>query len=567
MKRNIILIQLFIVTFFYSCNNLDLNPLSEGSTENWYSTETEIEMALNELYRVDYWPKGNEYWTDDMTGRETNHEIVNGTFNGQSPEATSLWTSMYAGIARANVLLEKMDKAADLGFSQTKIDRFKAEAYFARASFYSNLISYFGDVVYLTEVVDIEKAFTLGRSPKSEIVPKVYEDFDKAIKDLPETYGTASLQRATKGAALALKARFALYIGDWRMAAESAKGCMDLNIYKLHPDFSNLFLTNTKNSVESVFMLPRSIEFDVTIHYTTGLATITRNAGGWAQYNPSWDLLASFLCRDGLPIDESPLFNSKKPFENRDPRCAATIVEFGTRHLGFTYDPHPNTLQVMNFNTGRMQTNNDTRANAQYASFNGLVWKKGVDEEYLKNGNKPTPDNIIIRYADVLLMYAESKIELNEIDQTVLDAINSVRARAYGVDKSSTANYPSVVMVPQNQLRNIIRIERRMEFAYEGLRYMDLVRWRLATKALNSKNYGLLYPASLLREKVVNPGLWFWPSTPQIDENGLSDFSQMENAGQIAVLSQRSWNDRQYLWPIPTKEILINENLTQNPDY
>ncbi|WP_301706535.1 RagB/SusD family nutrient uptake outer membrane protein, partial [uncultured Parabacteroides sp.] len=227
----------------------------------------------------------------------------------------------------------------------------------------------------------------------------------------------------------------------------------------------------------------------------------------------------------------------------------------------------PEALEVMNYNTGKMQKNNDTRANAQYASFNGLVWKKGIDETWLDNGKDVDPDKIVIRYADILLIYAEAKIELNQIDQSVLDAINMVRSRAYGVDKAATDQYPAVKETDQSKLRKIVRLERRMEFAYEGLRYMDLVRWKLASKALSNKSYGLLYPASLLIENVTSKGGWFWPSTPKIDEDGIPDFTEMEKAGQITVLSQRLWDDRQYLWPIPTKEILINKNLKQNPGY
>ena len=190
-----------------------------------------------------------------------------------------------------------------------------------------------------------------------------------------------------------------------------------------------------------------------------------------------------------------------------------------------------------------------------------------MDETWLENGKDVDPDKIVIRYADVLLMYAEAKIELNEVDQSVLDAINRVRARAYGVGLADTDKYPAVTGTDPAKLRKTVRLERRMEFANEGLRYMDLVRWRLASKALTNKSYGILYPSSLLIDKVTSKGGWFWPSTPRIDEDGIPDFTEMENAGQIAVLSQRLWNDRQYLWPVPTKEVLINENLKQNPDY
>lgn len=566
MKRNII-IALLSCSLLSSCFDLDLNPLAQGSTENWYSTETEFEMALKDGYRQDFWPKDESSWSDDFVQRNINSSILNGTLNGQEGDVTDRWAKWYKAIARANTVLASLSKGQEAGISSTKITAYEAEARFLRAAMYAQLISHFGDVVYVTEVIDIDRAFQIGRTPKADIIPEVYADFDKAAEGLPATYTGTATKRSTKGAALALKARFALYMGDYDVAAEAAKACMDLGVYQLHKDFGNLFLPTTRDAEESVFLLPRSVTDKVVVGSTVVMNTITRNVGGWAAWNPSWELLASFTCTDGLPIDESPLFDSHDPFKNRDPRCGATIVPFGSRFLGFDYNPHPEALEVMNYNTGKMQKNNDTRANAQYASFNGLVWKKGVDENWLQNGNTVDPDNIIIRYADVLLIYAEAKIELNQIDQSVLDAINSVRARAYGVEKEATAEYPAVTETNQDKLRQILRIERRMEFANEGLRYMDLIRWKLAGKALSKKNYGMLYPASLLIEKVVSKGGWFWPETPQIDEDGIADFTKMEEEGFISPLTQRLWNDRQYLWPIPTKEVLINKNLKQNPGY
>ena len=550
-----------------SCIDLDLNPLSQASSENWYSDETEIEMSIKDFYRDSFWPLDNENRTDDFIYRETQSSIVNGTLNGQDGDVTTLWTNQYKSIARTNTILANKDKMLAMGISEEKVNQYMAEALFQRASCYARLVTYFGNVVYVTEVIDIDAAFQMGQTPKEEVIPLIYADYDEAIKYLPEKYTGTSSQRATKGAAMAMKARFALYMGDWEVCRDAAKQCMDLGIYKLHSSYADLFLSTTKNAEEAIFLLPRSIEYDVTYGSSNVKNEVTRNPGGWGAYCPSWDLLASYLCTDGLPIDESPLFDPHNPFKNRDPRCTATIVEFGTRHLGFDYNPHPDAVEVMNYNTGKMQKNNDARVNAQYASYNGLVWKKGIDETWLENGMDVDPDKIIIRYADVLLMYAEAKIELNQIDQSVLDAINQVRARAYGVDYTQTNAYPAVTTTDQQKLRSILRAERRMEFAKEGLRYMDLVRWKIAGKALTRPNYGMLYPVSLLKEKVVDKGLWFWPETPAIDEDGIPDFSAMENAGLIAPMSQRMWNDRQYLWPIPTKEILINDNLVQNPGY
>ena len=172
-----------------------------------------------------------------------------------------------------------------------------------------------------------------------------------------------------------------------------------------------------------------------------------------------------------------------------------------------------------------------------------------------------------MRYADVLLMYVEASTELGQIDQTVLDAINMVRARAYGVNKDQTDAYPAITTVEKDELRKLIRIERRMEFAYEGLRYMDIIRWKMAENVLTRDIFGMLDPAEL-RVKVVNPGLWFFPGIPEIDEDGNPDFSALYEAGLIKRLAIKNFDpDKQYLWPIPTSEILINENLEQNPGY
>lgn len=563
-----------ITLSFVSCNDLDLLPLSQGSSEGWYSDETEILMSLNDGYNKDYWHVDDpldgvvaENWTDDGMIRQTNTSFLNGTLTGQEGIVVNMWNNQYKAIARVNLILANMEKAESLGISEHNIKQYTAEACFLRACRYSSLVSHFGDIPYVTDPIEIEEAFAMGRSSKSDIIPYIYADFDRAIQDLPVSYPSTSLQRATKGAALALKARFALYMGDWKVAAEAAKACMELSVYSLHADFSDLFLVTTRNAEEAIFVLPRSLENDTWLNVRTVQNFLPRNCGGFAYICPSWDLFASFLCTDGLPIDESPLFDPHEPFKNRDPRCTATIVPFGEIHLGIEYNPRPDAVQVMNYATGKMITNNDSQVNAQYASFNALLFKKGIDNNWLLNSNKIDPDRIIMRYAEVLLIYAEAKIELNEIDQSVLDAINMVRARAYKAKISETDKYPVVVTVNQQELRKIVRIERRMEFVNEGLRYMDLVRWRLASIALTKKNYGILYPASLLQEKVVDEGGWFWPSTPQMDENGVPDFSEMEKAGQIRVLTERNWIDRQYLWPIPTKEILINDNLKQNPGY
>lgn len=559
--------QLLLISgliFFSACNDLDLSPLSEGSSANWYSNESEINMAVNDLYRIVFWPVDIDEWTDDFTRRDLTTPITNATINGEWGTVISVWQNAYKTIARANTVLANLERSAGT-VPQSILDKFEAEARFVRASQYAYLISHYGDVIYFTSVLGLEEAFTMSRTDKNTILQAVYEDYDFAASKLPNTYGSSQSQRATKGAALALKARIAMFYGDWAIARDASKACIDLGVYELASDFGTLFLQTTKNPKELIFGIPRSVAFNVK---TGNRNYVSRNAGGWgAAEAPSWELLCSFLCTDGLPIDESPLFDPKKPFKGRDPRCTATIVEFGTPWLGFIYEPHPDSLNVLNLNTGKYQKNNDTRANAQFASFNGLMWKKGIDLTWTVDNNSEN-ELIVMRYADVLLMYAEAKIELGEIDQAMLDeTINKVRARAYKVQVSDYAKYPAVIAGTKEAMRKAVRIERRMELALEGRRYMDIIRWKLAEKVLNYDIYGMLDVADL-RTKVVQPGFWFFPMTPDIDEDGVAILEPMYNAGLCRRLALRDFDkNRQYLWPIPTKEILINDNLKQNDGY
>ena len=570
MKNQLITFMAGLSLAFTSCVDMDMVPKSQGNSESWYTTETELKMAVNEFYILGYWkmdsPESMEQYSDNFTYRNTNRKtLLDGTLNGQTYEVYHLWQQSYKLIARANSLLEGVERARNAGLSEEVINQYEGEAYFARACKYADLIFYWGDVPYLDKYMTITEAERMGRKPKAELIPLVYEDFDKAIEYLPVSYGSEA-EHFTKGAAYAMKARFALYMSDWEIAAKAAKDCMDLGIYSLEADFSKLFLQSTKSNPEKIFVIPRSIANEVVLTPWIVKNELPRNAGGYGSDNPSWDLLAAFLCTDGLPIDESPLFDPRNPFKNRDPRCAQTIVEFETAHCGFEYNPRPDAKEVMNYSTGKKQSNQDSRAVQQYASYNGLLWKKCIDASWTENGQQVESDQIFMRYADVLLMYAEAKIELNEIDNSVLNAINSVRARAYGVDAANVAMYPAVTTTDQTELRKTVRIERRTELANEGLRYMDLIRWKLASKALNSYNYIMLAPDDL-QNNIVAKGLWFWPSTPLIDDDGLADFSTMYNAGQIAVGAKRVFPDRQYLWPIPTHDMELCPNLGNNDGY
>ncbi|MEC4094111.1 RagB/SusD family nutrient uptake outer membrane protein [Myroides odoratimimus] len=561
MKKILYILSLLIFTC--SCADLDLNPPSSASSENWYSDKNEYELSINDFYRKYLWNLetgwAGERLTDNWSQRQVMNEYAAGTINSEWGTSAALWKNTYKGIARANTILENLTQNRG-NLSEVDRKQFEAEARAFRAIFYGRLLFFFGDVPFYTQTLTIEEAFKMGRTDKKIILQEVYNDFNFAINNLPIKYNGTQNSRLTKGAALAFKAKTALNLHDYEIARKAAEECIKLNNYKLHSNYGEYFLSKTKNSSETVFAIPRSAQhnsiFSVKNFYT-------RNAGGSSVAQPSWELFATYLCTDGKTIDQSPLFDPQNPFKNRDPRLKETIVEFGTDHLGYIYDPNPYSTNVLNTTTGKQVKNKDTRSVDTYASYNGLTLKKGVDTDW-SDDSYSDADIVIMRYADVLLMYAEAKIELNQLDSEMLKAFNQVRARAYN-DSGITA--PLLTISSQTEMRKYLRIERRVEFAWENRRIEDIMRWKHAEIALTRPNYGMLDPDKLKKE-VVDKGLWFWSETPTIDENGLPVFDGLLSKGKIKVLATRAFDkNKQYLWPIPSKEIIINSNLTQNPGY
>jgi hypothetical protein len=320
-----------------------------------------------------------------------------------------------------------------------------------------------------------------------------------------------------------------------------------------------LFLTPGELSNEIIISVIQSQAQGVFNNIGDPKGFLPRNVGGFGGIIPTWSLMDSYECKDGLPIDESPLYNPRNPFSNRDPRLSQTIVPFSSNWLDYSYQPHPDSVMVMNYKTGAMVRNNDTRTVATFASYTGLLWKKGIDKNWV---DKLAAENdiIIVRFAEMLLTYAEAKIELNEIDASVLNAINQVRARGYGVKVNETTLYPAITTTSPEPLKSIVKRERRVEFANEGLRYMDLVRWRIAEVALTKPVIGLPDPA------VQNRAKWPFPGVPSIDINGIPDYSAF--SADIKMISQRNFDkNKQYLWPVPSAEIRVNPDLAQNPNY
>ena len=269
-------------------------------------------------------------------------------------------------------------------------------------------------------------------------------------------------------------------------------------------------------------------------------------AAGFSNRMPVQSLVDSYECTDGLSIDKSPLFNPAKPFENRDPRLGMTIALPGSVYYGYQFETHKDSLMCWNYNVSPAVRVPNLDATHTFASFSGYCWRKYADPKEEHN-TRSDINPIVIRYAEVLLNYAEAKIEANQLDESVYTAINKIRRR---VDMPLIEEGKT-----QAELRSVVRKERKVELAGEGNRYFDIIRWGIAPQVLNGPCYGRI-PKGLLS------------SAPLIDENGTPNYSSVSNRDEMRVIQTRIFvNPTNLVWPIPDIEIQTNKNLEQNDGY
>lgn len=533
---------------------LEKFPLGGPSSASFYSNQDELMLGLMGCYKtLNFEAKAQRPWpvildvTTDIEWNRSAHalqDIGKGDHASNNASIMVFWREFYQTIGRCNFLLDNIDKIKDQ-LPAAVYAQSKAEARFIRAISYHYLVEMFGGVPLVTKMLTLEEA-QMARSPKNEVVDFVIAELGEAAADLPVSYEGGNTGRATKGAALGFRARTALYNEKWDVAAESAKQVMDLNYHKLHPSFTDLFLFAGQKSTEHMFAL--QYQKGVIIHATPNFLT-SRMAGGVSNEIPPQSMVDSYLASDGLTIDKSPLYDPKEPFKNRDPRLGYTIAVPGSVLFGIEFQTEPSKRQVWNYNTTPAKLVNNTDATNAFATYSGYLYKKYCDIIDMPDDQNSELNHSLMRYAEVLLIYAEAKIEANQIDQTVYDAINQVRQR-------QSVNMPAVIAgKSQAELRSIVRLERKTELAMEGLRLFDIRRWKIAEKVMNIPVLGRIKTAFL-----SNP--------PTFDENGTPDYTNVSNASEMRLIETRKFNpQRDYLWPIPSIEITANQALVQNPNW
>jgi len=508
---------------FTACDDdfLDKQRTDALSTDTYWTSAENVETAVNGCYGF----FGDEWWTTFLTCATDDSYawsdwpcdlmyVTDGSATTSLGTFSHFWNYSYQAIAAANNVLDNIDQVdMDAGLKA----RYAAEARFVRAYAYQHLIGYYGDVPLIRHVQDNPSDYYVSRTSKDSIVDFISEEVDDFADDLPEVYDAADFGRATKGAALALKARTLLYAGRWSEAAAAAKDVMDLEIYSIDPDFNSLFDGLNENSAEIIMSAQYTTTYKNSIATWIGAPSLS----GWSEVVPLQALVDAYECTDGKTIDESPLYDPENPFENRDPRLAMTIILPGTVVNGNTIDV------TLTKSANALGQNN--------ASYSGYYYKKYVPTEISGSydGNS-TNDIVLFRYPEVLLIYAEAKIESGDIDQSVYDAINEVRGRD-GVNMTAVPSGKS-----QAELREIVRRERRVEFAMEEQRLFDIRRWEIAEDVIPGQIYGIM-----------------------------NDYDQdRSDYGSHVLVGTRVFNaDRDYLWPIPQSEMDLNENLVQNPNW
>ncbi len=489
IKNIFIVVILSLLAVSCSKDFLEKAPLDSINTDNYYQTAEDAINAINGAYQPLQWPKlyNMRMWTSDIMagnsivgagggddGRET-QDMANFVTATDNAGVLDLFRGPAPGILRCNIVLQKVP-AIDM--DEELKNRILGEAHFLRAHYYFIQVRYFGDVPLITDPQVPGDDLRPARTDKSLVYDLITEDLTTAKELLPvkSSYSSNDLGRATKGAATGLLAKVYLMLGDWNQVVTLTNEVATLG-YRLNENYADNFDVDNKNSVESLFEVQYSgnegEDFWSNENQSSWLSTFQgpRNsgmvAGGWGWNQPTQEFVNSYETGDKRK-DVTIFYNGCPQFDDHDYDPAYSLTGYNlrkflvTKAVSATFDDSP-----MNFP--------------------------------------------VLRYADVLLMKAEA---LNNLGKTTEaeTPLNLVRARA---------GLPAVTGKSQKQMKEIILHERRMELAFEGQRWFDLIR--------------------------VDNGQW-----------GL-DF--LHSIGKLNA------SEKHLLFPIPLKEIESNPNLTQNPGY
>jgi len=533
--------MILIVLGISSCSNeLELYPQSQYAKDTFWTSEGNAKIALTGVYRggfkysvqtepSDWWAYSGLVLLDQATDNAFDRRgalapqnmLTNGTLLTNNSVLASYWQSSFVKINVSNDFLENIGR---VNMDELRKKRMIAEVRFIRACQYFYLSQFWGAVPLVQKTLTPDEANNVTKTPKAEIIKFIITEFTEAANDLPRYKDIQSSEfgRASKQAALAFLGR--VYLAEKRFSDASSvyKQIIDFGDNIIDPNYASIFNTTNEKSTENIF----------SSAYFEGLAPngLTQHGypaikSGWHLINPLEDLASQYDFTDGTPFSYSDKrFSSHNMAANRDPRFAATFLWDGCTFAGKTYDCFPDHAASV-----------DQLTYTKQATRTGYGLRKFFDENFtgdLKTGyggNLP-----VIRYAEVLLSYLEAELEAGKpITQELLDmTINKIRGR-------QSVKMPPITITDPNQLRPILRKERRIEMALEGIRYWDLLRWGILGDVMQGDFWGASFPDAKYTGKKVDPtGNKRW----WVDNKAF-----------------RKGKDE--VWPIPQSEQDINPNL------
>ncbi|MET7253720.1 RagB/SusD family nutrient uptake outer membrane protein [Dyadobacter fermentans] len=495
-----------------SCSDdLDVAPPDKLSTNIFWKSEADADLALTGLYSFLYASSGGyatsqyqvfawDNFSDDSYGQYNYGGGTSALSSGITPQSgdfiSAYYINNYKAIAAINSFLANVGKV----LTGDKLNRYQGEAYFLRAFNYFWLAQLYGNVVITTEdPFSVDFKSSRAKSEKAEVLKLVEDDLAKAIASLPDNAYKDG--HAVKSTAQGYLVRVLLFQKKYAEAAALAKQVIDGSKYSLLTNYEGNFFKPAQNSSTEIMFSVKYLQPNL-LHQDVALAVSLQR---WKGELGTQDLINEYEAIDGKDIGSSAVYDPTKPFEKRDPRMRLTFFFPGdTKAQGW---PFTGDLSVAT-------PGKDSWINGFYAV------KKWLDPSLMNPdyGAIDEGDFVLLRYADILLMYAEAENEAKG-PANAIAAVNQVRKRA---------GMPALAAgLSQAETRDKIWHERRVEFALEGQRYFDLRRWGIATKKLNGF--------------VQNP---------------------------LAPTIKSKYEDKYEFWPIPQSEIDRNAPvLVQNPGY
>ncbi len=568
MKKLLYIISIVFMLPLVSCDEdfLDKTPLDDITEPEFWKTANDLELYANSFYQnLPGWAgvgtgySANPDNNTDISLYTSASTRLSGNSSVPSAATTSIWGWSY--VRKANYFLSNMDQVEG---SESEVNHFKGEGYFFRAYYYVALLTKYGDLPIIdTYITDTDEEFLYAsRDSRSDVVDFILGDLDMAISLLKSSSETSTGRLSSEVAQL-YKARIALYEGTWekyhagtdfagtgnasdylQQAAIAAEAVMNSGSFSLHNDYESIFNQTDLSSNKEIMLWKQYDYLTYGKSYGNDSQVSWPNRSGYTRF-----AARSYLCTDGQPISVSPLYKGDLLLDslevNRDPRLAATIMAPGDI-ISIDTDGDTTFFAAPTVLGGN---------NSCVTAYEGQKYRNVYIDADLNSFTKDVA-KIIFRYAEALLIYAEAKAELGTISQSDLDmSINLLRDRV-GMPHLEMASIASDPDWPDygytlTDVLYEIRRERSVELAGEGFRFDDLMRWRAHELFVGERPKGAYYEQLLVDE-----------GTLKVDEENYVD------PFQASLPSGYGFDpNRDYLQALPTDELILNENLTQNPGW